>query len=189
METLFAFAGGKLVVRKLAAAAIVAGVMLSATGCSFNPHPDTLQSYAPSDGSGLDLHIARNQQVALRNFFVLTNGTDYTLYGTAINGGTKAQNVTIELSGDAGQQETFKVDPGQAYGFGYADAHTSTLALSGKPGTLIVAKVSADAGKNWFTLSIPVLDGTIDYYKNLVASMGSSATPAATATPSPSATN
>jgi hypothetical protein len=52
-----------------------------------------------------------------------------------------------------------------------------------------VAKVSADAGKNWFTLSIPVLDGTIDYYKNLVASMGSSATPAATATQSSSATN
>jgi hypothetical protein len=188
METLFAFAGGKLVVRKLAAVAIVAGVMLSATGCSFNPHPDTLQSYAPSDGSGLDINIARNEQVAFRNFFVLTNGTNYNLYGTVANSGDKAEEITIQLASDATQQQTFTVEPGAAYGFGYAGANTSTLALSGKPGTLIDAKVTANSGRTWANISIPVLDGTIDYYKNLVDSMGT-ATPVATASPAPSATN
>ena len=182
METLFAFVGGKLVVRKLAAIAIAAGVLVSAAGCSFNPHPETLQSYAPSDGSGLDIHVARNQQVALRNFFVLTDGTNFTLYGSVVNGGTKPQTVTLQLASDANQQQTFTVEAGQSFGFGYAGANSATLALSGKPGSLIGAKVTADGGKTWSAISLPVLDGTIDYYKNLVDGM-------ATATPAPAATN
>lgn len=168
----------QLVVRKLAAIALAAGVLVSATGCSFNSHPDTLQSYAPSDGQGSDIHVARNQVIALRNFLVLTDGTNFKLYGSIVNGGTKAQTVTLQLADDATSTESFDVAPNQTVGLGYDNGVVSTLALSGKPGSLLKLQITADGGKNWTALNVPVLDGTIDYYKSHVDGL-STATPAA----------
>jgi hypothetical protein len=175
--------GGKLLVRKLAAVALAAGVLVSATGCSFNPHPESLQSYAPSDGSGIDIYPAKhNEHVALRNFMILTDGTNSKLYGSVINSGRLAQTLTIQ-SVD-GVSEKIAVKPGERVAIGADGGFASTLALSGKAGDLLDFKVTVDGGKNWETISVPVLDGTIDYYKELVAGL---ATPVATpsATPSP----
>jgi hypothetical protein len=178
-----------LVVRKLAAIALAAGVLVSATGCSFNPHPDTLQSYAPSDGEGIELKVTRNETLALRNFLILTDGTTFKLYGSIINSGNKAEKVTIQLADDATNNQTFDVAVGQTVGLGYANGVESTLKLSGKPGQLTKIEITADGGKNWTSLNVPVLDGTIDYYKQLVDGFGTSTgTPSATPAASPSAT-
>jgi hypothetical protein len=185
------FSGGILLVRKLAAVAVAAAVLLSVAGCSFNPAPESLQSYAPSDGSGIDFHPDRNQQVDLRNFLVLTNGTTYELYGSVINGGTKAQQVSFQVDGDNTKTQTIDVAANSVEGFGYAGSdgvvHKSELALSGKVGALLKLEVSV--GGRWQAIEVPVLDGTISYYKDLVAGFASAAPVAPTATPvaSPSA--
>jgi len=178
-----------LVVRKLAAIALAAGVLVSATGCSFNPHPDTLQSYAPSDGEGTNITVSRNETLALRNFLILTDGTTFKLYGSIVNSGNKAEKVTIQLADDPTNNQTFDVAVGQTVGLGYANGVESTLKLAGKPGQLAKVEITADGGKNWTSLNVPILDGTIDYYKQLVDGFGG-ATAAPTATPaaSPSAT-
>ena len=185
------FSGGILLVRKLAAVAVTAAVLLSAAGCSFNPAPESLQSYAPSDGSGIDFHPDRNQQVDLRNFLVLTDGTTYELYGSVINGGTKAQQVAFQVDGDNSKTQTIDVAANSVAAFGYAGSdgviHSSELALSGKVGALFKLQVSV-AG-TWQAIEVPVLDGTIGYYRDLVAGFASAAPMAPSATPvaSPSA--
>lgn len=174
-----------MLVRKLAAVAVTAAVLLSAAGCSFNPAPESLQSYAPSDGSGIDFHPNRNQQVDLRNFLVLTDGTVYELYGSVINGGTKAQQVSFQVDGDNSKTQTIDVAANSVAAFGYAGTdgvvHTSELALTGKVGSLL--KLEVAVGGQWQAIEVPVLDGTIDYYKNLVSGLASSAPVAPTATP------
>jgi hypothetical protein len=169
--------GGKLLVRKLAGIALAAGVLVSVAGCSFNPNPESLQSYAPSDGVGTDLAFSkadRNQSIKFRNFLILTDGTNYNLYGTIINGGSKAQSVTLQLSSDSTQSQTVSVPAGQTVVFNKDNA--TTVALSGKPGALLDFKVGSANGSNWTTMSVPVLDGTLSYYAPLLS-------------PSPSASN
>lgn len=170
-----------MVVRKLAAIALAAGVLVSATGCSFNSRPETLQSYAPSDGQGTEIHISRNEGVALRNIFILTDGTTYKLYGSIVNTGSSAQKVTLQSADDTTSTESFDVAVEQTIGLGYENGVESTLTLAGKPGSLFKLNITADGGKNWTSLNVPVLDGTIDYYKDLVDGLSSSAT----ATPEP----
>ena len=175
-----------MLVRKLAAVAIAAGVLVSATGCSFNPHPESLQSYAPSDGSGIDIYPAKhNERIALRNFLILTDGTDMKLYGSIINDGLKTQTVTLQSSDNKSQNIAVKA--GERLVLGVDGGVEGTVTIAGKAGDLVDLKVTADGGRNWETISVPVLDGTIDYYQQVVAGLASpSATPAAS--PSPSAT-
>jgi len=168
-----------LVVRKLAGIALAAGVLFSVAGCSFNPNPESLQSYAPSDGVGVDLSFSkadRNQSVKFRNMLILTDGTNYSLYGSIVNDGSKAQDVTLQLASDSTQSQTVTVKAGETVVFN--QDNKTTLALSGKAGALLDIKVGSANGTNWTTLSVPVLDDTLDYYAPLL-----------TATPTPSATN
>jgi len=166
-----------LVVRKLAGLVLAAGVLVSVAGCSFNPAPESLQSYAPSDGVGVDLvfpKAQRNEAVKFRNFLVLTDGTQHVLFGTVLNDGNRPERVTMQLGGNNAESQTFAIEAGQSVVF---DANNlSTLKFTGKPGELVDLSVGSANGSNWQKLSVPVLDGTIDYYQNLL-------------TPSPSATN
>jgi hypothetical protein len=190
LEGLFVpYFGGKLLVRKLAAVALAAGVLVSATGCSFNPQPESLQSYAPSDGSGIDIYPAKyNEHIALRNFFILTDGTTSKLYGSVINSGLKTQTVTLQSV--SGASDLIEVKAGVRVLLGTEGGYISTLELPGKAGDLVDFKVTADGGKNWQTISVPVLDGTISYYQELVSGLATpAAEPSLAPTPEPSATN
>lgn len=172
-----------MLVRKLAAVAIAAGVLVSVAGCSFNPHPESLQSYAPSDGSGIDIYPAKhNEHIALRNIFILTDGTTSRLYGSVINSGLKPQTVMVQAA--SGASDEIPVKPGERVLLGVEGGFISTLELPGKAGDLVDFKVTADGGNNWQTISVPILDGTISYYRDLVAGL---ATPTAAPTPEPSA--
>lgn len=169
-----------MLVRKLAAVAIAAGVLVSATGCSFNPNPETLQSYAPSDGSGLDIYPAKyNERIAIRNVFILTDGTNSELYGSIVNSGLKTQNLTLQST--SGKSDKISIKSGEHLALGTADGFKTSLELSTKAGDLVDFKVTADGGSTWYTLSVPVLDGTISYYKDLVSQLSNPQ-----ASPSPS---
>jgi hypothetical protein len=178
MEGLFACnAGGKLVVRKLAGLVLAAGVLVSVAGCSFSASPETLQSYAPSDGVGADLSFPkaqRNEGVKFRNFLIVTDGTTHDLFGSIINDGDKPERVTIQLAGNTAESQTFGIEAGQTVVFD--TTNQPTIHFAGKAGELVDMSVGTADGSNWTKLSVPLLDDTIDYYKNLL-------------TPSPAATN
>ncbi|MFM6980488.1 MAG: hypothetical protein ACKOWE_03700 [Micrococcales bacterium] len=159
-----------MITRKFAAVAMAAGLLLSTSACSFNPHPDSLQSYAPSDGSGSDIELGKGEGIKLRNFLYLTDGTDGALLGVLVNSGKTDQTVTINYTPDeeAAQSETVVVKAYSSYSFGFNGAPASQLELAGAPGD--IAKVSFGFADNsvWTVLSVPILDGTYDYYKDIV---------------------
>lgn len=166
-----------MVLRKVAGLVLAAGVLVSVAGCSFNPNPETRQSYAPSDGSGIDLHFTgkhRNEALKFRNFLLLSDGTTGHLFGTVINSGNKSENVLIQVFGDSSLEQTITVAPGSTYVFN-AD-NPASFTVDGQPGTLVEMRVGLASGTLNEKISVPVLDGNIDYYQNLL-------------TPSPAATN
>jgi hypothetical protein len=181
--------------RKVAGLALAASVLVSVAGCSFNPKPETLQSYAPSDGSGVELNFTgkhRNEGLKFRNFLLLNDGTTGHLFGTVINSGNKSENVLIQVFGDSTKEQTLTVEPGRTFVFNASNPATFTV--DGAPGSLVEMRVGLADGTLNAKISVPVLDGTIDYYQNLLtpspmATEAPSAEPTGTATPaaSPSA--
>lgn len=180
-----------MIIRKFAAAAIAAGLMFTASACSFNPNPESLQSYAPSDGAGADIDLGSGQGVKLRNFVYLTNGTEGALIGVIANSGTQPQTVSINYTpaGEASQSESITVPALTTYSFGFNGNPASQITLAGKPGDL--AELSFGAGNNseWVKMSIPVLDSTFEYYSEIVKDIpGFLNTPIVCATATPSET-
>lgn len=164
--------------RKFAAIALAAGVLVSASACSFNPKPESLQSYAPSDGAGADLVIGSGEVIKARNFLYLTDGKTGSLLGTLVNGGAQDQIVSINYTGADGvnQSEEVLVPANGLFEFGYHGAAVSVLKLDGKAGDLGEVSLGAANNSKWLKLSVPLLDSTFEYYKDLVDQLS---TPAA----------
>jgi hypothetical protein len=172
-----------LVIRKLAGIALAAGVLVSVSGCSFSSSPESLQSYAPSDGVGITLAYAANSNnsVEFSNMLVLTDGTQHVLFGTVTNDGADDQTITMR-SVKTGQSFSFVILSGGVHKFN--TSNLVSLPLDGSPGDTVQIEVGPDGAGKYSLLNVPVLDGTIDYYSGLL----DTPTPAPSVTPSVSPT-
>jgi len=174
-----------LVVRKLAGIALAASVLVSVAGCSFNPSPESLQSYAPSDGVGATLNFGSmsDQSVVASNVLILTDGSQHVLFGTIDNAGSKSETVTLRDANNSGAAYTFTLPAGAEVKF---DATNKLdLPFSGNAGDTFGLEFGPDGAGKFETLNVPVLDATIDYYKGLLStpSPAASETPSVTPTP------
>jgi hypothetical protein len=151
-------------------AAIGIGAM-AFTGCSAINEQSTTKIVAVSDGVE-----ATMGSLELRNVLVISNGNDAPgrVLGTFYN--NSQSDITLTISGDQGSQTEVTVKPGVP------------LVLNGDTDTAILSTVTAPAGATEVlqlrqsgsdtaakSLTVPVLDGTLAEYKNLV--------PTAAATP------
>ena len=181
-----------MVVRKLAGLALAAGVLVSVAGCSFNPNPESLQSYAPSDGVGTEVHFVDakgqeilNQVVEFRNMLIVTDGTQYKLFGTVINSGTKTQNVVLSVDTDVNpESQVITVPAGQTVKFDVSNP--STITFSGKAGDLFKMFVGQPhTARGVKLISVPIVDAAIPYYAGLLTSVAPTATPVVTPSATP----
>ncbi len=177
-------------IRKLTAIALAVGLAVSVTGCSFGANPETLQSYAPSDGAGLDIELGKGEVIKLRNFVYLTDGTNGSLYGVTVNSGSKAHSVLFQVTNADGTRtdETVMVAGGTSYSFNQNGNPASAIKAALPAGSLLSISVSADNGANWFNLNVPVLDDTLAEWKDLVAGLATPTPMAPTVSPEPEAT-
>jgi hypothetical protein len=188
------FPGGKLLSRKFAAIAVAAAVIFTTAGCSFSANPESLQSYAPADGSGVDLPLGDGQVLKLRDFLYLTDGTNGKLFGTIANSGTADVGIELqqELADGTKYRERVLIPGGATLRVGEGLAQ-SGIKVTLPAGAVFPIYVSANAGADWELLNIPVLDDTFEQYKEKIAGLAPTATPeatpAVTATPAPEATN
>jgi hypothetical protein len=149
--------------RKIVSAlALSVAVLLGTTGCSFTHDVASLQDYAPSDGSQINIGA-----VKLRNFIYLTRG-DGTgkLIGSVVNAGTKESTVTLQYSGFDSTVSTpeFVVPAGESYQFGATPENESlALSIEAKPGANVQIWVSVN-GDSVKGLTVPVLDGSLEQY-------------------------
>ncbi|MFM5904525.1 MAG: hypothetical protein ACKORF_00230 [Micrococcales bacterium] len=175
--------------RKFAAIAVAATLVLTTAGCSFNPAPESLQSYAPADGSGVDLELGKGEVLKLRDFLYLTDGTNGNLFGTLANSGSA--DVMLELQQDLADgtkyRERVVIPGGAVLNVGEGNAQ-SGIKVTLPAGAVFPIFVSADNGNNWQKLNVPVLDDTFAQYRDKVAGLAPTATPVATDTPTDAAT-
>jgi hypothetical protein len=111
------------------------------------------------------------------------------LFGSLVNRGLDSASVKLQYT-DASSKETkqayFTLLPSQKLDFGYNGTSALNYDLGGKPGQTVTVWVSAgsETGKE---MNVPVLDGTLAEYTDLVKQIGGAA-PAVEPSATPSAT-
>ncbi|MFM6966662.1 MAG: hypothetical protein ACKOWI_04810, partial [Rhodoluna sp.] len=153
-------------IRKFASVAVAASLLLGTAGCTFmNPIASRID-YAPSDGTQVSLNT-----VDARNFIYLSDGQGHAaLFGSLVNRDLASVSVKLQYT-DAKSNEKkdafYTLLPSQKLDFGYNGTSPLNFDLGGKPGQTVTVWVSAgsETGKS---MNVPVLDGTLAEYSELV---------------------
>jgi hypothetical protein len=169
---------GPVRARVTASIAVSAIVAVALAGCAFLTPQATLKHYDPSDGVSASIGDVR-----ISNALVLTDdGKDGNLILSALN--TSSRDLKLNVQWDAAGTKTtvtVKLPAGKATQIGYGDDGQEYLADIGTDagGLLPVYFQYGDvAGKQ---LQLPVLDGTLPQYTELLPTP----TPTPTLTPNP----
>lgn len=149
-------------IRKIAAIAIAAGVVLGTAGCNMISHVATNDPYAPSDGA--QGHVG---DLKARNFLLLQDGTKSILIGSLVNSGVDPVSASISYT-DAGAQKVTQVNLNglQKFDLGYNGTAALPIVTDLKPGALY--DLSLKSGSESVDISVPVLDGTLAEYKAIL---------------------
>jgi hypothetical protein len=156
-------------IRKIAAVGLAAGLLIGTSACGAVTPIATLQEYAPSDGVQADF-----TDVKLRNFMYLTDNEGHAaLFGSIVNSGVQKADVKLQYT-DANSSETkdvvVSVLAGQKLDIGYNGNAPLNIALAGKAGEAVTIYAST-GNETAATLDVPILDGTLSEYKDLVAEL------------------
>ncbi|MEP6478624.1 MAG: hypothetical protein ABJB03_04485 [Rhodoglobus sp.] len=177
-------------IARAAASVILAGALVLGTaGCSFFATQQTTHLYDASDGVGTVIG-----DLKVRNVIALVgaDGKAVSLIFTAVNDSNKA--IRLNLGYDVnGAQDTkdFTIGAGKVLNVGYdKDDTTDQLIIIGTGATAggllpIFVQYGDETGE---TLLVPVLDGSLPEYKDLVAPQILRETPTVTLSPTPVAT-
>lgn len=161
-------------VRARAAASVVLAValLLSTTACTFFAQDATLKAYDPSDGVGATVGV-----IDVRNALLLSkNGQEASLLINLVNTGEKTENVLIQYVGTNSDGEKSKVNTRVTVAAGavktFGSKTTPQLLFNGidtKPGALFPVWVQYGdvTGQE---LLVPVLNGSLTEYTNLLPS-------------------
>jgi hypothetical protein len=153
-------------------AALGLGV-LSVTGCSYVNPQTTKVPYSASDGVRTDLG-----GLELRNLIIVSSGVDKPgrVLGAVFN--TSNQDATLRITGSGGSQTEVMVKANERY-YLTKDANASILSsVNAIPGALETVKLSESGGAGSKTgeVKVPVLDGTLQEYRQYVPTPSAMAT-------------
>ena len=157
-----------MAIRKFAAVAIAASLLVGTAGCTFMSPIASHIDYAPADGSQADL-----ETVKVRNFVYVTNGTVSGLAGSIVNPGLEPKVLKIQYTDAAvneSKEVTFTVNAGQKLDLGYNGGQALAINLGGKAGDIVLLSVAEGSGAP-VEMRVPVLDATFEFYKPIIDSL------------------
>jgi hypothetical protein len=163
-------------------AAIGIGAM-AFTGCSAINEQSTTRVYSASDGVRLDLG-----QLELRNVLIVSEAADGPgrVAGTFYN--QSKSDITLTISGAQGSQTEITVKPGVPTVLNSANDSAILSTVAGAPGTVETIELRTSGGATeTASLQVPVMDGTLKEYKNLIPTPAPSMEPTVEATADASA--
>lgn len=152
--------------RLVASAAISALVLLGATGCTFISPQSTTIEYSASDGVNVS---DSDGPIDVRNAFVVAteDGSVGNFIGAVVNPTTEKATLTMTVSG-VDEPFTVTVPAGKTISFGTeGEDPLRIVGLDHKPGSTVEIHFQSGDGAGTKT-QIPVLDGTLPYYSDLV---------------------
>ncbi|WP_449374584.1 hypothetical protein [Arthrobacter psychrolactophilus] len=153
-------------------AAIGIGAM-AFTGCSAINEQSTTRVYSASDGVRLDLG-----QLELRNVMIVSEAADAPgrVAGTFYN--QSASDLTLTISGAAGSQTDIVVKAGTHSVLGTTGDEHVLSTVANAPGSMEPLELRlSGASSETASLKVPVMDGTLKEYKNLIPVVTPSALP------------
>ena len=163
--------------QRAAAAGVIALAVLGVSSCSAVNEQATVREYSPSDG------IVENVgEVELRNLLVVSNGDGEAgrVLGTVVNASPDDVGFSLAMGGTTLE---WTIESGDKVIFEDAPADQTTVPnVDVLPGTGL--RADASDGAETVELNVPVVDGTLEDYREYLPTP--SATPMDTATMVPS---
>ncbi|WP_258806062.1 hypothetical protein [Pseudarthrobacter sp. NS4] len=165
---------------KVALTAAALGVGLLTSGCGYINSQQTAEQYQSSDGIITDLG-----PLQLRNMLIISAGEDQPgrLLGAVYN--TSAEDVKLTVNGAEGSQTEVPVKANSYTLLNDSSDEAILSTTGGIPGSLVDLEITEDGTNASNTVRVPVLDTTLEEYKEYLPA-GSTPSPTS-ATPSPSA--
>ncbi|MGB3374058.1 MAG: DNA modification methylase [Microbacterium sp.] len=151
--------------RLIAAIALGATVALGATGCTFITHQATTISYPASDGVNVE---STGGPIVVRNALVIAtdDGSAGNLVAGLVNESDQGATLTVDV---AGKQFTVRVPANDRVSLGADEEPLLIENLDVKPGAT-VEMLFRSGDDDAEPLRVPVLDGTLPMYADLVPS-------------------
>ncbi len=153
-----------------AAGVAVAGVLAAVlSGCSATNQITTAQAYSASDGVRAELG-----DLTAENLLVLTADEDGpgALQGALTNRGDQTLTVTVESDGETVGR--LRVDAGATQLLGGANGEDVVFDTPAAPGALTTLTIATGEGGSQ-EVQVPVLDGTLPEYTDLVPTASATA--------------
>ncbi|MEV7608126.1 DNA modification methylase [Microbacterium sp. NPDC089320] len=153
--------------RLVASAAISALVLLGATGCTFISPQATTIEYSASDGVNVS---DSDGPLDVRNAFIVANedGSVGNFIGAVVNPTADKATLTMTVSGSE-EPFTVSVPAGKTVSFGAGEEPLRIDGLDTMPGATVEIHFQSGDGAGTKT-EVPVLDGALPYYADLVPS-------------------
>ncbi|AZH79459.1 DNA modification methylase [Microbacterium sp. Y-01] len=169
--------------RLVASAALSAIVLLGATGCTFITPQATKTEYAASDGVNIS---DADGPIDVRNALVIAteDGAVGNFIAAIVNPTQDSATLTIALKGS--EPFTITVPAGDTISLGADEEPLRIIDLDTKPGATVEMHFQS-GDSTGVKAAVPVLDGSLPYYADLVPAEAAS-TPEPSPTPTPTDT-
>jgi len=156
-----------LIRRALTATVIASLTVLGTTACNMASPVASLQMYAPSDGSQVDLGDLKARNL----IYFVDNEGHFGFFGAFANSSSKEIDFNLGFTDAAGEKifQQYSVGGFQVVNIGYQDQPALKIDLGEPAGSLVEITITSDAGTEY--VKVPVLDGTLPEYRDLVASL------------------
>ena len=149
--------------RLAASAALALGIAIGGSGCAMITYQATTEKYDPSDGVSADLGT-----IDLRNVLVVSeDGEEGNLIASITNTGEDDATLEIEVV-ETGDTFEVDVDAGETVSLGAADEEPRLIADLGAEVGGLVAIYFQHGTEEGRELGVPVLDGRLPEYEDLV---------------------
>ncbi|HEU4756669.1 MAG TPA: DNA modification methylase [Agromyces sp.] len=149
--------------RLAASAALALGIAIGGSGCAMITYQATTEKYDPSDGVSADLGT-----IDLRNVLVVSeDGEEGNLIASITNTGEDDATLEIEVV-ETGDTFEVDVDAGETVSLGAADEEPLLIADLGAEVGGLVAIYFQHGTEEGRELGVPVLDGRLPEYEDLV---------------------
>ena len=149
--------------RLAASAALALGIAIGGSGCAMITYQATTEKYDPSDGVSADLGA-----LDLRNVLVVSeDGEEGNLVASITNTGDDDATLEIQVV-DSGDTFEVDVDAGETVSLGAADEEPLLIENLGAEVGGLVAMYFQHGAEEGLEIQVPVLDGGLPEYEDLV---------------------
>lgn len=155
--------------RLIASIALGVAVVLGTSGCAFISTQATTIDYSPSDG----VNVPGSGPLKVRNALIVAEeeGAEAGFVAAVVNDTNETHTLHIEFGEGAGaQKSTVRVPANTVVSLGSVDSDTPPLlidAVDGPPGAMVPVYFQSGEAEG-VVFDVPVLDGGLDYYGDLL---------------------